>query len=214
MELDLPKVIALLVLIGLIVAIFYNRLYKGFKQKSITLVKGPTKFTEDFEKEFLGQELITNRNTFIEPDKGHGITLIWEMNIPNTDGSRHYKSSFNKLKNIITIGESPQIYYHPKKGFVSFIFKYLDNPFYSHYPEIKLENIPLQKWNKYILIIQNRHIRIYMNGKLVKSTSLPNLVMLNFDSIKVGKINNNFLGVVKNMEIYPYPLSNQELLTL
>ena len=65
MELDLPKVIALLVLIGLIVAIFYNRLYKGFKQKSITLVKGPTKFTEDFEKEFLGQELITNRNTFI-----------------------------------------------------------------------------------------------------------------------------------------------------
>ena len=136
------------------------------------------------------------------------------MNIPNTDGSRHYKSSFNKLKNIITIGESPQIYYHPKKGFISFIFKYLDNPFYSHYPEIKLENIPLQKWNKYILIIQNRHIRIYMNGKLVKSTSLPNLVMLNFDSIRVGKINNNFLGVVKNMEIYPYPLTNQELLTL
>ena len=53
-----------------------------------------------------------------------------------------------------------------------------------------------------------------MNDKLVKSTSLPNLVMLNFDSIRVGKINNNFLGVVKNMEIYPYPLTNQELLTL
>ena len=32
------------------------------------------------------------------------------------------------LKNIITIGESPQVYYHPKKGYLSMIFKYLDNP--------------------------------------------------------------------------------------
>lgn len=211
MELDLAKVVALLFLILLIVIIFYNRLYKGFKQKAITLVKGPIKFTEDYEKQFNGQDLVPTRNTFLEPDKGHGITLVWEMNIPNTDGSRHYKSSFNKLKNIITIGESPQIYYHPKKGYVSFIFKYLDNPFYSHFPEIKLENITLQKWNKYILIIDNRHIRVYLNGNLVKSTSLPNVVILNVDTIRVGKINNNFLGVVKNMNIFPYPVSNQEL---
>ena len=38
------------------------------------------------------------------------------MYIPNNNGSRFYNSGFNKLKNILTIGESPQIYYHPKKG--------------------------------------------------------------------------------------------------
>ena len=210
-QLDLPIIIAVLFFIFLVMIIFYNRFYKEGSKKQITLVKGPKKFDEEFEKSFKINELIQNRQNFIIDNKGHGITLKWEMYIPNNSGSKHYNSSFNKLKNILTIGESPQIYYHPKKGYLSFIFKYLDNPFYSHYPEIKLENVPIQTWNKLIMIVDGRHVRIYMGGNLVKSMTLPNVLVLNFNELNVGKKNNNFLGLIKNMEIYPYPMNYIEV---
>ena len=145
-------------------------------------------------------------------NKGYGITLEWSMYIPNNSGSKYYNSSFNKLKNIITIGESPQIYYHPKNGYLSLIFKYLDNPFYSHYPEIKINDVPLQKWNKFVLVIDNRHIRVYMNKKIIKSLTLPNVLILDFNEINLGKKKNLYLeGLVKDISLYPYPLNHNEL---
>lgn len=210
-QLDLPIIIAVLFFIFLVMIIFYNRFYKEGSKKQITLVKGPKKFDEEFEKSFKINELLQNRQNFILDNKGHGITLKWEMYIPNNSGSKYYNSSFNKLKNILTIGESPQIYYHPKKGYLSFIFKYLDNPFYSHYPEIKLENVPIQTWNKLIMIVDGRHVRIYLGGNLVKSITLPNVLVLDFNELNVGKKNNNFLGLIKNMELYPYPMNQIEV---
>ena len=210
-QLDLPIIIAVLFFIFLVMIIFYNRFYKEGSKKQITLVKGPKKFDEEFEKSFKINELLQNRKNFMLDNKGHGITLKWEMYIPNNSGSKHYNSSFDKLKNILTIGESPQIYYHPKKGYLSFIFKYLDNPFYSHYPEIKLENVPIQTWNKLIMIVDGRHVRIYLGGNLVKSITLPNVLVLDFNELNVGKKNNNFLGLIKNMEIYPYPMNQIEV---
>ena len=210
-QLDLPIIIAILFFIFLILVIFYNRFYKEGKNNEITLVKGPTKFDEDFEKSFKLIELLNNRKNFILDDKGHGITLKWEMYIPNNSGSKYYNSGFNKLKNIVTIEESPQIYYHPKRGYLSFIFKYIDNPFYSHYPEIKLENVPQQTWNKFVLVIDGRHVRLYLGGNLVKSISLPNVLILDFDEINIGKKDNNFLGLVKNMVLYPYPMNQIEV---
>ena len=210
-QLDLPIIIAILFFVFLVILIFYNRFYKEGKKNQITLIGGPTKFNENFEKSFQINELLQNRKNFMLDNKGHGITLKWEMYIPNNSGSKHYNSSFNKLKNILTIGESPQIYYHPKKGYLSFIFKYLDNPFYSHYPEIKLENVPIQKWNKLVLIVDGRHVRVYLDGKLVKSITLPNILVLDFNELNVGKKNNNFLGLIKNMELYPYPMNQIEV---
>jgi hypothetical protein len=210
-QFDLPVVISILVFIFLILAIFYNRFYKEAKNNKLTLISGPTKFNEEFEKSFKLHELLQNRKQFLLEDKGYGITLSWEMYIPNNNGSRFYNSGFNKLKNIVTIGESPQIYYHPKNGYLSFIFKYLDNPFYSHYPEIKLEDVPLQKWNKIILVIENRHVRVYLNGNLTRSITLPNVLILNFEEMNIGKRNNNFLGLIKNMSLYPFPMNNTEI---
>ena len=210
-RIDLPIIIATLFLIFLVIVIFYNKFYKEGVKKELYLIRGPTKFDEKFEKEIRISDLVSDRTNFILDNKGYGITVKWEMYIPNNSGSKYYNSSFNKLKNIFTIGESPQVYYHPKKGYLSMIFKYIDNPFYSHYPEIKIDNVPQQRWNTFILVIDNRHVRVYMNGKLEKSITLPNIIVLDMDNLTLGKTNNNFLGLVKNMVLYPYPLNFTEV---
>ena len=59
-----------------------------------------TKKNIKFEKEIRISDLVTDRTNFILDNKGYGITVKWEMYIPNNSGSKYYNSSFNKLKNI------------------------------------------------------------------------------------------------------------------
>ena len=70
-----------------------------------------------------------------------------------------------------------------------------------------------QKWSKYILIIENRNIKLYINNILSATKILPSVpVIYDIQSeIVLGDINNNFQGKVKNMALYPYPLSLDEI---
>lgn len=196
-------VIGGLVLIGLIIFIFYSQLLKE-KDSETVLLKGPTKFKEDFEKDID----LSNLGKLDNFGKGYGLTLSWEMYIPNYSENVNYNSSFNKLKPIMKFGDSPKIYYHPKNGYLSIILKYTDNPFYSNYPEIKIENIKLQKWNKCILIINDRHVNFYIDGKLVKSRTIMNVPVIDFNNnLILGELNNNFHGNVKNIKLLTYPIN-------
>lgn len=204
-------VIGFLVLVFLLIIIYYNYLYK-YNEKQITVLTGPKTFNEDYQEE-LDITALTNNGTLLDNfGKGYGITLIWEMYIPNYPPNRFYNSSYNKLKPIIRFGDTPQIFYHPKNGYLSIILKYTDNPFYSNYPEIKIENIKLQKWQKYILVIQDRNINVFIDNKLVSSRTLMNVPSIDiYNPIKIGEINNNFLGIIKNMKLLTHPLSVKEI---
>ena len=204
-------VIAGLVFIGLILIIYYNYFYKSSKKGEIILLTGPKKFTEDFQKEITLTDLVKNNNYLLTMGKGYGISLLWEMNISNISGSKEFNSSYNKLKPIIRFGSSPQIYYHPKKGYLSIILKYTDNPFYSNYPEIKFKEVRQQRWSKYLLIINNRHINLYVDGVLKLSQTLLNVPVLELNNITIGKINNNSLAVIKNMSLFLHPLTKKEI---
>ena len=141
-------------MLGLIIVFFYRYFLKTKKDEKYIL-SGPTKFNEKFEKSI-------SNNIYIEEGNGYGITLVWEMLIPNVSENDKYNSTFNRLKPIVRIGDSPQVYYHPKQGYLTIIVKYTDNPFYSNYPEIKIKDIKLQKWQKYVLVIHDRNINLYI----------------------------------------------------
>lgn len=204
-------IIGLLVTIGLIFIIYYTYFLKVGREDMITLINGPTKFVYDFEKELYLENLVKNRDTFYIPNKKFGLTLKWEMYIPNTSGNNQWRTSFSNLKPIINFNDNISIEYQPKIGYLLFRFKYSDNPFQSHYPELRVDNIKLQKWNTIILVIHDRNISIYIDYNIVKTKTLPNIPIINFNKIKIGKINNNFLGTIKNMYMYPYPIQYQEL---
>ena len=181
----------------------------------IPLITNEIIFTEDYSN-ILNVETLVTRDTLYVPKLGYGLTLSWEMYIPSQSGNDKWQNSFNHLKPIIKMSDSPIISYHPKKNYLSITVKYRNNPFYAQFSEIKFENMKLQKWSKYTIVIENRNIRLYIDGLLVSTKTLPSVIAINDikSEILLGQLNNNFLGKVKNLSLYPYPLSYDEVLSI
>ena len=211
--------IMFVVLLGLI-GIYYFYYYLPSKSNTskyqISLLSTETVFDNNYEHSIQIATFVNNRSTLYIPKLGYGLTFAWEMYIPNLGGNDKWENSFNILKPIITMNDSPQISYHPKKNYLSIVMKYRDNPFYAQFAEIKFDKIKLQKWSKYILVINGRNIQLYIDGTLVSAQYLPSLpVIYDINSeIVLGQVNNNFLGKIRNLNLYPYPLSFPEVLTL
>lgn len=207
------------VLLGLI-GVYYFYLADNNKSNiskyQINLLSSETIFDNNYENNIQIANMVTNRSTLYVPKLGYGLTFSWEMYIPNLSGNDKWQNSFNILKPIIVMNDSPQISYHPKKNYLSIIMKYRDNPFYAQFAEIKFDNIKQQKWSKYILVINGRNIQLYIDGILVSAEYLPSLpVIYDINSeIILGQANNNFLGKIRNLNLYPYPLSFSEVLNL
>jgi hypothetical protein len=172
-----------------------------------------TEFTEDYTNTFIMSSLITSRDTLYIPKLGYGLTFVWEMYIPSINSNEKWQHSYNIVKPIISMNDSPVIAYHPKKNYLSLNIKYRNNPFYAQYTEVKFNDIKLQKWSKYIIIIENRNIKFYIDGVLTSTKVMPS-VIVTYDinsEIVLGQKNNNFLGKIKNLTLYPYPLTYNEI---
>jgi hypothetical protein len=210
--------IVILVLILVFLYAAYYFFYLSARNKNINLYKIPlltseTIFTEEYVNTINLPPLITPRTALYIPKLGYGLTFSWDMYIPAHNGNDKWQNNYNFLKPIITMGDSPVISYHPKKNYLSIIVKYRNNPFYTQFSEIKFKDIRLQKWSQYILVIENRNIRLFINGKLVSTKVLPSVVVIPDigNNIVLGEQNNNFLGKINNLTLYPYPLSYDEL---
>ena len=208
--------VVLLGLIGLYYVYYYLPSKSNTSKYQISLLSTETLFDNNYEHSIQMANMVTNRSTLYIPKLGYGLTFAWEMYIPNLSGNDKWQNSFNILKPIITMNDSPQISYHPKKNYLSIVMKYRDNPFYAQFAEIKFDNIKQQKWSKYILVINGRNIQLYIDGTLVSAQYLPSLpVIYDINSdIVLGQVNNNFLGKIRNLNLYPYPLSFSEVLNL
>ena len=114
------------------------------------------------------------------------------------------------------MNDSPVISYHPKKNYLSITVKYRNNPFYAQFAEVKFKDIKLQVWAKYVLVIENRNIKLYINGILVSTKILPSVIVITDikSELILGQLNDNFLGKIKNLSLIPYPLSFDEIKTI
>jgi hypothetical protein len=212
------------ILIGLIVLIllfvlFYYYYYAPNQSSTATykipLITDETHFDEEYVKTIIlkAQPSVSKRDTLYIPRLGFGLSFVWEMYIPSVTSNDKWQNSYNRLKPIISISDSPVISYHPKKNYLSVVLKYRNNPFYAQFAELKFEDIKPQKWSKYILIIENRDVKLYIDGLLLSVKTLPSIPVI-YDigtNITLGSLNNNFQGKVKNASLYPYPLSYIEI---
>ena len=208
-------IVMVIIFILLCIAVYYY--YWMPKQSNVNTYKIPlitseTIFDESYNS-IIRLNTLVSRNTLYVPKLGYGLTFSWEMYIPSLGGNDKWQTSYNHLKPIIAMNDSPIISYHPKKNYISITLKYRNNPFYAQFAEIKFEDIKLQKWVKYIIVIENRNISMYVDGILSSTKTLPSIISigdLNTD-IVLGEENNNFLGKIRNLTLYPYPLSYNEI---
>jgi hypothetical protein len=192
---------------------FYKVKTTNVNKYGMMLLEGPIKLKEDFQQVLQVSSLVGTRNTLYVPYLGYGLSFTFEMYISGSNSNSEWRSSFNKLKPIIKMIDSPVISYQPKKNYLSIVLKYRDNPFLAKFAEIQYKNLKLQTWIKYIIVISSNNVRIYENGNLVKSKTLDAVpILYDYDSkIMLGQKNNNCLCKVRNMYMYPYPLASTEI---
>jgi hypothetical protein len=200
-----------ILLIGLLILVFYNNLYKAGNIIKYDLITNVNNLDQDYEQRFILSNIIPDRATLVLPGYGDGLLFIWEMFIPNTMGERGWTTNFSKDKPLIRIGDSPHIYYNPKNNILKIVLKYKDTPFYAHYPVIELKDIPLQKWNHYAVSINGNSVIIFCNGIQVKNQKLNNIPIISNNDIILGEQGNNIIGKIQNLTIHFRPYNTYEI---
>jgi hypothetical protein len=184
-----------------------------FTQNHIDIIKDEQLLDRAFNinktiNDFIKRNKLTLTNT------SNTIIVTWQMYLPNIGGEFYWSSNYTKDKPIIRIGISPHIYYNAKQNKLKVLTKYQYSPFDNHYPLIELENINLQSWNTYTVVIQNYSVRIYVNGELLISQKLDNAIIIDdykTSNLVIGELNNNLFGKIRNLSLYFDELSHNKL---
>lgn len=207
-------VFTILFLVGAYILFNYNELKKMGEVDNKYLIESEVVLNPNFEKKINLGNFIGTRRNLIEEGKGVGISFEWDMYIPNTVSNKGWTSDYNSFKPILLFGNTPQIYYHPRKNIVSFNIKYKEHGHYFQYAQINID-VPLQKWNNYLITMNNRTINIYINRELKETVKIDNVPIISTSDesiIQIGEKNNNFIGKLNNMKIYFRNINPMEVL--
>lgn len=197
-------VIKIIIIFIILCASYYVYLYykkDNIKNKKI-LIHNKTQFVETYKR-------VINRNEIFKPNIN--FTLSWDMKILNIPSNFNWKSSIRNNKPIVLNGGCPNIYYNAYNNQLIITFQFLDTHSMTIPKTIVLDNIPVQSWVNYSIIVKGRHVMIYMNNHLEKSYLLENIPIKQEGGLVFGAINNNFLGFINNFTYYNYPLKMNEI---
>jgi hypothetical protein len=167
-----------------------------------TLLNNETHFVEEFKQ-------VINRIDLFKPNLN--FSLSWKMKINNIPSNFIWNSSFQKNKPIILNGGCPNIYYNPSQNKLLIQFKYLDTHMQPVFKDIFLKEIKVQKWSHFVIVVKGRQVNIFEDGELKYSYLLGTVPIMPEGSLEMGQKNNNFLGKVKNLVYYNYPLKMNEI---
>jgi hypothetical protein len=178
----------------------YHHKHNNIKYK--TILKTETLFDEDYVS-------VVNRSDIFKPNVN--FTISWKMRIANIPPNFLWKSSYKQSKPIILNGGCPDIYYKPDKNVIIIKYQMMDNKLNTVYKDLVIKNIPLQRWNNFVIILESRKVNIYMNNELQYSYHLPTVPMEPTGQFKMGSVNNNFLGKINNVVYHNYSLNMNEV---
>lgn len=204
--------VALFIFIG---AYFYLTITakKSNENDVLYLIKDEITLNENFNYEKTVLELMKRQNLLL-PNNSNTLIITWQMFLVNTGGEFYWNTNYNKDKSIIRIGNTPHIYYNPRNNKLKVIAAYQYSPFANQYPIIEIENVELQRWNTFTVVFTEGYkVLIYLNGELVLSRHLDNGIKLDTikSNIRIGELNNNIFGKLRDMTIYLNPMTHTKL---
>ena len=149
-----------------------------------------------------------------------GIGFTWSVWINIDDFSykeKDYKHVFHKGNDNINVStapfgmnfpnNSPGLYIAPDKNDLVVVM----NTFDSITEEIKIKDIPLNKWvNVIIRINEQKQLDVYINGRLTRRHILPSVPKQNYGDVYVS-MNGGFSGNTSSLRYYAYPIGTNEI---
>jgi hypothetical protein len=151
----------------------------------------------------------------------YGLEFSWAvwLNISDLGKTGEYQHIFHKGDNNIQaagqhIGmnfpnNAPGLYLAPNKNELVVIM----NTFTTINEEVRIPNIPLNKWLHVIIRVENSNLDIYINGSLAKRHVLGNVAKQNYGNVNVG-LNGGFSGFISNLRYHNYSISPGEIISI
>lgn len=204
-------VIIIIILLSISLYVYYKFFYIFKNNDYITLISKPTQFKGDYESHINLAEIITKRTTLIKDGDGYGITILLDMYISNNSSNINWGSSFSQMKPIINISDNIMLMYHPSKGKMYIIVKFINALGEIVMTEINLGVIPLQQWSKHSIIIDEKHIIYMRDGIIIKSKTINYIPIIKGMNIILGKKNNNFYGKIRKLQLFTRPLNINDI---
>ena len=120
-------IFTIIFLVGAYILFNYNQLKKMGTKDHKFLIDSEVILYPEYEKKINLGNFLGSKKNLIDEGKGIGISFEWDMYIPNTMSNKGWTSDYNSFKPILLFGDTPQIYYHPKKNLLSFNIKYKEH---------------------------------------------------------------------------------------
>ena len=151
----------------------------------------------------------------------YGLEFSWAiwLNITDLGKTGEYQHIFHKGdNNIQTEGDNigmnfpnnaPGLYLSPNSNELVVVM----NTFTTINEEIKIPNIPMNKWLHVVIRIENNNMDIYINGTLAKRHVLANVPKQNYGNVNVG-LNGGFQGYISDLRYFSHALQPGEIIAI
>ena len=161
------------------------------------------------------REAITINRSVNAPN---GIEFTWSVwiyinNLQYQEGQyRHIFSKGNtdiQTNGLNFPNNAPGLYISPHSNELTIIM----NTFDVINEEIKIPDIPINKWINVIIRCQNKRIDVYINGTITKSIMLVGVPKQNYGDVNVA-VNGGFSGNISNLKYHDYALGTSAIQSL
>jgi hypothetical protein len=151
----------------------------------------------------------------------YGLEFSWAiwLNISDLGKTGEYKHIFHKGDNNIqsdvdNIGmnfpnNAPGLYISPSSNELVVVM----NTFTTINEEIKIPNIPLNKWLHLVIRVEHNHLDVYVNGSLAKRHVLSSVPKQNYGNVNVA-LNGGFQGFISDLRYFSHALQPGEIVAI
>ena len=195
------------VILGLVILACILYFVFRSRRKHSVFVKSPQFLVDDYNKSF-SQDKIYNSE--------HGIkyTYLFCIYINNMPENGNWHSNYTDKKGIVSHFNSPNIFYLPDKHILEINVGYKDPDNTISKYQFDIEDLLFQKWIHIGLVVKNRYASVFVNGKMIKATYLPNVPWFPNRTLYLGQKDNNFNGYIGYFEYFNDALSSDEIMKI
>jgi len=163
-------------------------------------------------------DLKNSKTIFRSDNEREGLEFTWSCWIYIEDlqylGGK-YRHIFNKgnddfsVNGMVYPNNAPGLYISPNTNELTVIM----NTFNEINEEVRIPDIPLNKWLHVVIICKDTTVDIYINGVIAQSVQLTGVPKQNYGNVNVC-MNGGFSGYLSNLWYYNYALTSSEIVSI
>lgn len=197
------------IIIGLVILILFIIIIVVIFSKD----KGHKVIMNKYDLFYDNKQILVGNENFKESLYGNKYSLSFWIKTNNIPRNASWDSTTESSKVIFFKDGSPNVYFEfPNTIRIQLAYKDNEGGFDEY--NFDFELYESQKWNNFILVVDNRNINVYKNKLLVMSKIIDNVPWISKKMMSIGKSKQNFFGYIGFVDYFNYALSKNQIIKL